>query len=98
MSVANQYSEKVLEQIDSFLITPGWSVIKYRLLYMYKANLQDKLNSRLRANKVDEAQYLLGMMDCLNEVVGITERLGKEINKGQLDVDEALHVIENKRG
>ena len=87
---------KIIDDVARFIQSDTYKIIKYRLLVSYKKQLQSTVNMHLRNGDHDKATLLLGHIDCLSEVIQITERLGSEIKDGMLDVDEALHVIENK--
>ena len=86
----NQYNDRVVEILDSFLLSPAWKVLKYRLAVEYAEEVQQRINNLLRDGKMDRCQALVGKIDGVKDFIGITERLSKEIQKGQLDVDDAL--------
>jgi len=86
----NQYSDRVIEILDSFLTSNAWKVLKYRLSTEYVQNLQKDINIHLRKSETDKCQYLVGKIDGIKDFIGIAERLSKEIKKDQLDVDVAL--------
>ena len=90
----DRYNKEVAEVLGAFLNTGAWRVLKYRLLIDYVDRVQLESNSNLRVGKYDKARGLLERIEGVKEAIQIAERLGSEIQKGQLDVDEALRVIE----
>ena len=88
------FNKGVSESLGAFVNSSAWRVVKYRLLIEYADRLQKESNDCLRAGKYDKAAGLLNKIDGVSEAVQITERLESELNKGLLDVDEALRVIE----
>ena len=87
-----KYSDDMLKFIQS----PLWLIIKYRY-NEYKKNQQQYVGSNVRQQNWSTVARLQGMLDCIDELINITERINKEILDNQLDVDAALNVIENKR-
>jgi len=85
---------KLAEEVSQFVHSDGFRLLKYKVLEYKNAN-QVRVNANVRGDVNTKAQYYLGLIDGALELLGITERLPGEINKGKLDVDEALHVIEN---
>lgn len=92
----NHLQVKYVEAFDSFLKSDVWEIIKYRLGKIYKDQVQYNVNHNTRLNNSHLAAINYGKLEGIDEVINITERIAGEIDKCQFDVDEALHVIENK--
>ena len=95
--VGNPQSDKIAEQVGSFLQSDAWRVVKYRLLTEFIDKLQTNVNIDVKQGKMNSATLEFGKMEGVKLAVDITERIPSEINKGQLVVDVALRVIENKQ-
>jgi len=95
--VADAHSVQVAERIAEFLKSDGWTVIKYRLNVAFKDALQHKVNANVRMGDMNKALLHNGMMLGVEDSIGITERVTKELTDGKLVADVALSVIENKQ-
>lgn len=93
--MALQDKSKIADQIGAFLQSDAWRVVKYRLLYEYKTQLNNAMLSGILTGDNQKAAVNAGKLSCLPDVVDITERIPNDILKGRLDVDGALRVIEN---
>ena len=90
-------SIKYADSIGAFLQSDIWRIIKYRLDCIYKVQVQKNVNSNVKNNNPHGSAINYGKVEATEEIISITEHIGGEIMKGQLDVDEILHVIENNR-
>ena len=82
-----EYNILISDEIGAFVNSDSWRITKYRL-GIYKSVLDKKLKAQVRAGK--SGQSILSAIDTVDEVIKITERLGNEIRRGQLDADVAL--------
>lgn len=90
-----QDSNRIADQIGAFLQSDAWRVVKYRILHEYKKQINMAMLSSILTGDNQRAAINAGKLSCLPDVVDITERIPNDINKGKLDVDGALRVIEN---
>jgi len=90
-------SEKMRDDIVTFVSSEAWQVIQYRILEVYCSDIGNEIVTALNSSNSDRAQRGVGKINGAKDVIEITERLGEEIKRGKLDVDVALSVIENKR-
>lgn len=88
---------KLADDIAAFFLTDAWRVVKYRLLVEYTENLQFSVNMDVKQGNLNSASSNYGKIEGVKEAMDITERIPSEINNGQLAVDVALRVIENKQ-
>jgi len=89
--------QKLADSHIAFLQGPIYALLKYRYLdYREKMRLYNE--NHIRNKDWDAVSRTQGIVDGINEIIKLTERLDKDILTGNLDVDEALHVIENKVG
>ena len=88
---------KLSDDVLAFVQSPVWSLVKFRVLD-FSGRLQTLLSTNIRQKEWNTVAMLQGKIDAINEVIRITENLPKEIRMGELDVDAALSVIENKTG
>lgn len=86
---------RLSDEYVKFLKSPIWNIIKYRW-YEYQRRQKEYSTTFIRAENWSSVARLQGMVDGIDEIIKLTERLGKDIQDGTLDVDAALHVIENK--
>lgn len=89
------FNNKYIDAFIAFLKGPIWAILQYRLI-QYKNRLQEQIASDIRQCSWDRVANTQGKMDAVDEVIKITKRLDNELKTGQLDVDEALNVMENK--
>jgi hypothetical protein len=85
---------KILDEYVRFTNGVGWAILKYRLID-YQKRLHESVGHDLRATNWNSASRTQAMIDNIDEVIKITERLGVEIKDGKFDADGALTVIEN---
>ena len=89
------FNIRYADEIGAFIQSDIWRIIKYRLDCIYKEQLQKNVNTSIKNNNPHHAAINYGKVEAVEETISITEHIGGEIMKGQLDVDEALRVIEN---
>jgi len=87
--------EKLSDEHVKFLQSPTWALLKFKL-HEYQKRQQEYTTNHIRGEGWNTVVRLQGMLDGITEAIKITERLGSDIKNNTLDVDAALHVIENK--
>lgn len=87
--------EKLVDEHLKFLRSPTWALIKSRLCE-YQGRQQEYIGNNLSRGELNVAYGLQREIDGIKMVIKLTEGLGKDIQDKTLDVDAALHVIENK--
>ena len=87
------FNTKILDEYIRFINGIGWVILKYRLID-YQKRLHNSIQHDIRATNWNSASRIQGMIDNIDEVIKITERLGVEIQEGKFDADAALNVIE----
>lgn len=81
----DKYSNiKIADDLSSFVNSDAWRALKYNLTDVYGKRLQIKINTEVR--NCGNAQYVLGKLDSLEDVIQIAERLGNDIRE-QLAAD-----------
>ncbi len=88
-------SKKLVDEHLRFLRSPTWALLKYRYKE-YQTILRGHNENHIRHADWPLVSKIQGTIDCINDLIKITEKLGHEIQEGSLDVDAALSVIENK--
>jgi hypothetical protein len=86
---------KLADEHQRFLKSPLWAIIRARCVE-YQNRQQAYNKNHIRNKDWDTVSRTQGMIDGVDEMIRITERLGQEIKENSLDVDAALRVIENK--
>ena len=88
-------NEKVADEALMFIQGPVWALFKHRYSE-YKERLEVLLGGQIRNESWSGVARIQGMKDTIDELIRLSESLPKEIRNGNLDVDAALSVIENK--
>jgi hypothetical protein len=87
--------QKLVDEHIKYLHSPIWAILKYRLLE-YQKRQQEYMKNHIRNKDWDTVARTQGIIDGIDEVIKLTERLDRDLKENTLDVDAALHVIENK--
>jgi len=88
------YNSRFIDQVIAFLNSVVWELLKQRYT-QYVKRLDESRTAMIRARKWDSVSYIQGKIDGVDELIKITEHLGKELSDSQLAVDAALGIIKN---
>ena len=91
----DNFITKVSDDVFAFIKSPTWLILRNRCI-VYQTALKEQLSNSIRNQEWNTVARIQGMIDSVENIIQITERLPKEILEGEFDVDVALNVIENK--
>ena len=85
---------KLADGIGAHLLSDEWKLIRYKYLTM-KRVLRTQMDTKIR--KGEDARYLLGRIENIDEIIKATEHLSEELKTGKLDADAALTSLKIMR-
>lgn len=88
--------KKLADEHLKYLQSPGWELLKNQFRG-FQANLRESISSNVRSGNFYAASLIQGKVDAVDELIRITERLGKDIVNDSLVADDTLASLKIMR-